>query len=100
MPPIVIVLYPHHTHTTPTTDWTPPQSSTSNASPSAIHAGAQAVAAEVQCVCVAETPTPQPMRLVVSKVIHQILLSLVNAFSHLKSFFRADLQHKDPAGFK
>ena len=67
---------------------------------SQIHSRVQAVAGEVQGVCIAETPTPQPMRLVVTSVINQILLSLVNAFSHLDSFFNLPLSNKLQAGFK
>lgn len=58
------------------------------------------MAAELQCVCIAETPTPQPMRLVVTSVIHQILLSFINALSHLDAFLNSDLLPKDPSGFK
>ena len=68
-------------------------------SSSEIHSQAEAVAGEVQGVCLSESPTPQPMRLVVTSVINQILLSLVNAFSHLDSFFNQPLA-KQPAGFK
>ena len=40
------------------------------------------------------------MRLVVSTVINQILLSLTNAFSHLDSFFNQPLSSMQPTGFK
>ena len=64
------------------------------------HTGAQAVAGKVQCMCIAETSLTQPMRLVRSSVVHQILLSLVDAFTCLDIFFKSDLQLKDPMGFK
>lgn len=40
------------------------------------------------------------MRLVVTSVIHQILLSLVNSVSHLDEYFNIPLLPTDPMGLK
>lgn len=88
-----------HAHTCGCTDAVSVDSSSSKLI-SQIHSKVQTVAGEVQGVCIAETPTPQPMRLVVTSVINQILLSLVNAFAHLDSFFNQTLSNKLQAGFK
>lgn len=92
-PPLPCTIHPPSPSDTEAPDGSKPGSD--------IYSGAQAVAGEVQCVCITEPPTPQPMRLVGTSVIHQILLSMVNAISHLHMFLNSDLSlPKDPAGFK
>ncbi len=67
---------------------------------SEIHSQAQAVAEEVQGVCISESLTPQTTNLVVTSVINQTLHSLVNAFTHLDSFFNQPLSKELPRCFK
>ena len=68
---------------------------------SPLHQGAKQLANSVQCVCMMERPTPQPKRLVVTTLIHQLILSLMNGVTHVDEFYySADLTPNNQNGLK
>ena len=67
---------------------------------SPLHQGAKRLANMVQCVCMMERPTPQPKRLVVTTVIHQLILSLMNGVMHINEYLNSELKPDNPRGLK
>ena len=67
---------------------------------SPLHQGAKRLANMVQCVCMMERPTPQPKRLVVTTVIHQLILSLMNGVAHIDEYLNSELRLNNPRGLK
>ena len=67
---------------------------------SPLHQGAKRLANMVQCVCMMERPTPQPKRLVVTTVIHQLILSLMNGVAHINEYLNSELRPDNPRGLK
>ena len=67
---------------------------------SPLHQGAKRLANMVQCVCMMERPTPQPKRLVVTTVIHQLILSLMNGVMHIDEYLNSELKPDNPRGLK
>lgn len=65
-----------------------------------LHKEAKRLANSVQCVCMMERPTPQPKRLVVTTVIHQLILSLMSAVTHVNEFLNSALKPDNPRGLK
>ncbi len=47
-----------------------------------------------------ERPTPQPKRLVITSVIHQLILSLMNGVTHIHEYLYSKLKLDNPRGLK